>query len=44
MERNDHVEAELIDLGSVAEETKGGGVIGLDQQGFEREQTGLADD
>lgn len=46
MERNDQRQDEplTIDLGDVAVETKGPGVVGLDFQGLEQITAGLADD
>ncbi|WP_232494497.1 benenodin family lasso peptide [Novosphingobium kaempferiae] len=44
MERQDHLEAELVDLGMVTEETKGPGPVGLDTLGPQRTQTGISDD
>lgn len=44
MERNEQRHDDLIDLGSVTDETKGPGIVGLDQIGFQQVQTGLSDD
>lgn len=44
MERQDHLEAELIDLGTVIEETKGPGPVGLDFLGPQQTEIGLSDD
>ncbi|MDF0544989.1 benenodin family lasso peptide [Sphingobium sp. H39-3-25] len=44
MEREDHIDAALIDLGAVAEETKGSNVIMDDRHGGQLPGLGLSDD
>lgn len=44
MERNDHVESDLIDLGLATEETKGGNIADNDFVGGQLPDLGLSDD
>ncbi|MEZ0498116.1 benenodin family lasso peptide [Sphingomonas sp. IW22] len=43
MEREDHSETDLIDLGPAVEQTKGNSSVDIDQAG-KRLQSGLSDD
>ncbi|CAN5413701.1 MULTISPECIES: benenodin family lasso peptide [Sphingobium] len=43
MERDNHLEADLVDLGSVTEQTKGNNGVDIDQA-QQRLQSGLSDD
>jgi len=43
MERDNHLEADLVDLGAVTEQTKGNNGIDIDQA-QQRLQSGLSDD
>ncbi|MGB3931230.1 MAG: benenodin family lasso peptide [Sphingobium sp.] len=44
MEREDHIDTDLIDLGVVTEETKGSNVISNDRNGGQLPGPGLSDD